>query len=62
MPDFSVSECLPRKVGDWTAICLLCLSSSRLTLAQTDLNFNAAGLVGKVGQEEEVWLTWLESC
>lgn len=38
MKSARVGEWFLRKVGDWIAFCLLCLSSSPLTLAQTDHN------------------------
>lgn len=46
----SVVECLSRKVGDRIAICLLCLSSSSLTLAQTDHNL----------MQQDWWEKWVK--
>lgn len=51
MKSASVCEWLLRKVGDWIAICLLFLSSSRLTLAQTDHNLLQQDWWGKSGSE-----------
>lgn len=51
MKSASVGEWLLRKVGDWIAICLLCLSSSPLTLAQTDHSLMQQDWWGKSGSE-----------
>ena len=50
--EVSVAKFHSRKAADWTAICFLCLSSTPLIRAQTDSQFNAIGLLGKMGQEE----------
>lgn len=49
MKSVSVAEWLSRKVGDWIAVCLLCLSSSPLTLAQTDHNL----------MQQDWWEKWV---